>query len=357
MRTQQLNIQILSVGFLSLFAALRDLRFVATRILFLFAATLAILCGCKPSADDTASGEGPIRVADFYRPGTYWIGIAADKGWFREAGLNVQLVYYKADELDAEKDLVEGRLDVNTFGLFDLLDYIAHGADLVAIINADYSTGAEKLIARPGIEQLADLKGKKIAVSQNSYFAYILEVAMERAGLTTKDVQVVDIRRERANEALIKGEVDALLTLEPYATQGLDATKGRDLFDTSQIPGLAPTLIVFKRKFIEERQKDVIAFVKVWQRATTFIKEHPDEAFGVIGSLNKKPTAEVRQNAKLYKILDLRDNEQAFSFAAGFDSLNGAVRQMNDYMIARGITDKKLDSSHFLEGSYIRALQ
>jgi len=323
----------------------------------LFAAVLAILCGCKPSADNAGFGARPIRVADFYRPGTYWIGIAAEKGWFREAGLNVQLVYYKAGDLDPAKDLVEGRLDVNTFGLFDLLDYIAQGADLVAIINADYSAGAEKLIARPGIEQLPDLKGKKIAISENSYFAYILEVAIRRVGLKTKDVQMVDIQPEKAPEALIKGEVDAMLTFEPYATQGLETIKGRDLFDTSQTPGLSPTLIVFQRKFIEERQNDVIAFVKVWQRATTFIKEHPDKAFGIIASMNKKTPEEIRQNAKLYKILDLRDNEQAFSFAAGFDSLHGAVRQVNDYMIAKGITDKKLDSSYFLEGSFIRGLQ
>ena len=51
------------------------------------------------------------------------------------------------------------------------------------------------------------------------------------------------------------------------------------------------------------------------------------------------------------------DDELAFSFAAGFDSLHGAVRQINDFMIAKGITSEKLDSSHFLDGSFIRALK
>jgi NitT/TauT family transport system substrate-binding protein len=334
---------------------LGDLLFVAARFLFLSAAALAILCGCKPYADDT--GARPIRVADFYRPGAYWIGIASVKGWFRESGLNIQLVYYHANDPASEKDLVEGRLDVDTFGLFDLLGYIARGADLVAILNADYSAGSEKLIARDAIEQLADLKGKKIAVSQNSYFAEILEVALGRVGLNIQDVQIVDIPTEKTAEALIKGEVDAALTFEPYATQGLDAIKGHVLFDTSQAPGLSPTLMIVQRKFIEGRPNDVSAFVKVWQRTTIFIKEHPDEAFGIIAILNKKTPAEVRQFAGLYKILDVRDNVQAFSFAAGFDSLHGAVRQVNDFMIARGITDKKLDSSYFLEGSFIHSLQ
>ena len=36
---------------------------------------------------------------------------------------------------------------------------------------------------------------------------------------------------------------------------------------------------------------------------------------------------------------------------------HGAVRQMNDFMIARGMTAKKLDSSQFLEGSFLEALK
>jgi NMT1/THI5 like len=196
----------------------------------------------------------------------YWIGIAAAKGWFREAGLNVQLVDCNADYSGSEKDLVEGRLDTNTFVLFDLLDYIAQGAVLVGVINADYSAGSEKLVARAGIEQIGDLKGKKIGVPHNSYLRYVLEVAIGRVGLKPKDVQIVDLQPEKVTE-------------------------------------------------------------------------------------------EVRQFAKIDKILDLRDNELAFSFAAGFDSLHGAVRQMNDFMIARGMTAKKLDSSQFLEGSFLEALK
>jgi NitT/TauT family transport system substrate-binding protein len=330
---------------------------VPTRNLFLWSTALATLWACTPSAQNAASQAPPIRVAAFYWPGTYWIGIAAEKGWFREAGLNVQLVDCNADYFASEKDLVEGRLDTNTLVLFDLLRYIAQGAVLVGVINADYSAGSEKLIARAGIDQIGDLRGKKIGVSRNSYLRYVLEVAIGRVGLKPNDVQIVDLQPEKVTEALIKGEVDAILTVEPYATQGLDATKGHDLFNTSEVPGLSPNLIVFQRKFIEERPSEVTAFVKVWQRTTIFIKAHPDEAFEMIAGLNKKTPKEVRQFAKIDKILDLRDNELSFSFAAGFDSLHGAVRQMNDYMIAKGITAEKLDSSQFLEGSFLDALK
>ena len=90
------------------------------------------------------------------------------KGLVQRAGLVVQLVDTDTDYLASVKDLAKGRFDVNDLVLFDLLDSVARGADLVRVINVDYSSGADKLIARPGIEQLADLKGKRIALPQKS---------------------------------------------------------------------------------------------------------------------------------------------------------------------------------------------
>jgi NMT1/THI5 like len=53
----------------------------------------------------------------------------------------------------------------------------------------------------------------------------VLEVAIGRVGLKPKDVQIVDLQPEKVNEALIRGKVDAILTFEPSATQGLDAIR------------------------------------------------------------------------------------------------------------------------------------
>lgn len=323
--------------------------------LFLLAAVLASLSGCSPAAPKVA--EQPLRVAFQNWPGTYWLCTAGEKGWFKEAGLNVQLVDTSGNCLDSVKAFAEGRLDAYDVVLFDLLVSVAHGTDLVGVIDLDYSYGADKLVARPGIEHLSDLKGKRVALPRGSYLEYIFEVAIGRNGLAPKDVQVVNLAAEKAPEALIKGDADAMLTFEPYASQGLEAVHGHNLFDTSQLPGLVPTLMVFPRQLIEQRRDEAAAFVKVWRRTTSFIEEHPEAAFRIVATVNKRPLEEVRRLSQLDRILGRRDNELAFSFAGGFDSLHGAVRQVNDYMIDKGITDQKLDSSRCLDGTFIRALQ
>src|SRR5712691_126502 len=56
----------------------------------------ACLLGCgRPHP--AAPSHPPLRVAAYYWPGMYWIDIANDLGWFREAGLNVAIVDTNAD--------------------------------------------------------------------------------------------------------------------------------------------------------------------------------------------------------------------------------------------------------------------
>jgi hypothetical protein len=56
-------------------------------------------------------------------------------------------------------------------------------------------------------------------------------------------------------------------------------------------------------------------------------------------------------------VLDLADNGRAFSYAAGFDSLHGSWRRMNDFMLDRGLVAARVDSPEHLDSSFIRLLE
>ena len=113
----------------------------------------------------------------------------------------------------------------------------------------------------------------------------------------------------------------------------------------------------FHRSFIEERPGDVQAFVNVWHKTTEFIKENPGEALEIIAEIYDVPFEDVAAFAEGDKILDLRDNKVAFSYAAGFESLHGTAKQINDFMKNNDITDMTLDSIEFIDGQFIREVQ
>jgi NitT/TauT family transport system substrate-binding protein len=299
----------------------------------------------------------PMTVAAYYWPGMFWIDIANQKGWFAEAGLNVRVVDTNPDYYGSYQSVRNGTLDVQSFALFDLMKLNASGADLVAVLSGDSSSGAEKVVARAGIERMTDLAHKRLALPKGTYLEYIFEAAAKRAGLDPSRVTIVDVPGEKLAESLASGAVDAITAWEPYATRGRDSVKGSILFDTSMISGLDPQVYALRREFLEKRPEDVRKLLRVWQRTSEFMRKSPDEALAIVAAVNKQSVADVRAFTTLDRVLDVRDNELAFSFSSGFDSLHGAARQISDFMIARRITPKPIDGTRFLDASFVRELQ
>lgn len=302
------------------------------------------------------SGE-PMKVPRYYWPGSYWVEIADTMGWFKEAGLNVELIDTNPDYYASLDDMVAGKMDTNNFSLFDMIRHNLRVSDLVMVMNSDNSFGLEAIVAKEDITNIKNLRGKRIGVRENTYLDYIVEIALERVGLESADCTIVDVVPEKVVEAFIAGSLDAVVTWEPFVTEAVQRGKGKKLFDTSEIPGILPNGFAFHRSFIEKRGGDVQAFVHVWHRTTLFIKEHPKEAFGIIAGIYRKPPGEVQDMASKDRIMDMQDNLGAFLYSSGFESLHGVVRYMNNYFIKHKATDALLDSTDYLDARFVRALK
>jgi NitT/TauT family transport system substrate-binding protein len=316
-----------------------------------------LISGCAPAKEKPKTSGEVMKVAKYYWPGMYWIEIADSKGWFEEAGLNVELVDTNSDYFKSLQDTADGKIDTQAFYLYDLINYNLDGAELIAVINSDDSSGSEALIAKKEILSIPDLKGKRIGISQGTNLEYELSIALGRNGMQLGDVILIDSPGEQLADIFVNGEVDAILTWQPFANLAAEKGNGRKLFDTSEIQGLAPVVSGFKRSFIESRPNDVQAFVNVWHKTTEFIKENPGEAFPIIADIYDVPVGDVQAFTQDDKILDLAENKIAFSYAAGFESLHGTARQINNFMIDKGITDEQLDSTAFLDARFIRGVE
>lgn len=318
--------------------------------------TALLLAGCEPASAPTAALGAPIRVGDSYWPGSYWVQIAQDLGWFKEVGLNVVLVDTNPDYVASLDDVAAGRLDIANFQIYELVRLAANGHDLVGFLSVDSSAGAEALIARPGIMSTRDLVGKRVGVARNSYLEYIWGIVAARAGLKPGTVRLLDVQAEKAVEAMANGTVDAVMTWEPFIVPTLAAVNGRKLFDTSQIPGILPLAYAARHDFVQQRRADVQAVVGVWHRTLLWMAAQPEAAHAIVARMNAKTPDEVRAFAQLVKLLNLRDNLAAFSFAPGFDSLHGSARQMNAFIMNSNAQAQRVDSARLLDSSFVRAL-
>src|SRR6187431_2684555 len=80
------------------------------RVLVLALTFLGTFSGCAERAAPAA--ESPvIRLGTYEWPGSYWIDVAWEKGWFAEAGLTVERIDTDKRYFAALEDVASGKLD------------------------------------------------------------------------------------------------------------------------------------------------------------------------------------------------------------------------------------------------------
>ena len=77
------------------------------------------------------------------------------------------------------------------------------------------SAGADVIIARPPLAQVSDLRGRRVGVEQTAVGAYMLQGALQQAGLKVGEVTVVPLPIDEHVAAWRSGSVDALVTFDP----------------------------------------------------------------------------------------------------------------------------------------------
>jgi NitT/TauT family transport system substrate-binding protein len=219
-----------------------------------------------------ASEPGKFRVGFIAEPAHGLHFIARDKGFFREAGLDVEFLQFKsgAEGLVALK---AGQVDIGTFGSAAPLLFISQGNPFT--IFGGMMIGGQAIIAKP--ERVAELKkienyaGKKFGLVRLSTGDVVFSGALQKAGIDPKKgIERVELPSPGVVvEAVKKGEVDAGLVWSPHFTlaekQGLAvASLVEDFYPNYTCCRLTVATADFERRK-GEYQKYLEALIKAYK--------------------------------------------------------------------------------------------
>ncbi|MGJ4949364.1 ABC transporter substrate-binding protein [Bradyrhizobium sp. HKCCYLS20291] len=181
----------------------------------MFAAILALVPMSTAQADDAKLRIGVLRLSS-----SAPVFIALDKGYFREAGLDVELKFFDAAQPIAVATAT-GDVDVGatgfTAGLYNLA---GKGAlKIIAGMSRDRAgfplNGyfASNKAYEAGLRTPKDIAGKRVAVTQvGSSFHYSVGLLADKYGFKLSDVKIVPLQSMSNMAAALKGEtVDAAL--------------------------------------------------------------------------------------------------------------------------------------------------
>jgi sulfonate transport system substrate-binding protein len=139
-----------------------------------------------------------------------------------EKRLAPQGITVKWTEFPAGPQLLEGlnvgSIDFGTVGEAPPIFAQAAGANLVYVANQPPSPTAEAIVVTKDspIKNVADLKGKKVALNKGSNVHFLLVKLLEKAGLKYGDVQTVFLPPADARAAFERGAVDAWVIWDPF---------------------------------------------------------------------------------------------------------------------------------------------
>jgi NitT/TauT family transport system substrate-binding protein len=202
--------------------------------------------------------------------------VGIEKGFFREAGIEPELVWFQAAQPVAVA-LAAGDIEVGATGLTaGLYNIVAAGQKLWVIADKGREWPGYPLTAlvvqKDGpIRTVKDLRGKKVGITQlGSTFHYMLGNLVEQEGLALGDVEPAPLRTLGAmSEALQTRRVDAILIPQPLAGTTVEKGFGRILhWVGDKLPYQVAALFASSR-FVQDRER-AVAFLRGYVRASRY---------------------------------------------------------------------------------------
>ncbi|MBL8966837.1 MAG: ABC transporter substrate-binding protein [Spirochaetaceae bacterium] len=273
-----------------------------------------------------ASPRQPIRIGvNPWPPCELWY-VAEAQGMF--GNLDVDIVRFST-WTDNMKALPLGNIDITHSSYFNALVYHSKGAGGKIVLKSDTIVGGDGLAARPGLE-LADLRGKKIAVELETDEHFLLYKALASVGIPESAVFIVPSASIDAARMLGRGEVDACFTYEPYLSEAADASGGRILFSTRDVPDTMIDVLVASGSLVEKRSDDVKALLEAYVSARRWVEDHPAEAFRLMAGKEKMPPADFELFFRSFTFFEPEDAKLSdVGFLARLD-------EMNEFLAAHG---------------------
>ncbi len=320
-----------------------------------------LLAGCDNTAKvpepqtkaEATSVSKPISIGYSDWPGFVAWQVAIEKGWLKEAGVNVEFKWF--DYSASLSAFAANQLDAVLVTNGDNLVTGSGGTKGVMIMATDYSAGNDVIIAKPGIESITDLKAKSIATEKGLVDHLLLATALEDTKIKATDVKLVNTMTNELPQVFASPDISAIAVWQPVANQALKAVTGsKIIYSSKDKPGLIYDTLTVNMTHLSANKEEWKKIIQVWDKTVKYINDpatHAD-AVKIMSTRVGVDPAQYEQFIGGTHLLDLNANKKVFTKGDGFDSLYGSSYHVNKFNVANGIYKTEMD----VDGSIYPAL-
>lgn len=291
-----------------------------------------------------------------------WIGftplfIALEKGFYKEFGVDLEAPMFKSGS-DSQPAFVSGQITGLGAVSSSTVVLASKGKSLQAVMVEDLSLGADGILARNSIGDIADLKGKEIAVETDGVSHYFLLQVLADAGLSDQDVKLINVTPDAAAAAYQSGKVDVAVTYMPYMGKANAAQKdGRIIYDSSKKPTAIADLYIFDKQFIQDNPATVEGFVRGTFKGVDYLKTNRADGLAIAAKKLQITPEELDQQLKGISLCDLAENVEILSDPESDKYMGKSLETLASFLEERGKVETAPDVAALLEPKFVKAVQ
>ena len=228
-----------------------------------------------------------VRVAYMPNMGSASLAVTArEAGFFEDMGLTVELVEFQGGPAEIAA-MASGDIDISQIG---------HGAHALCaegealIFQIDCTSLADAVMGNKdkGVNTIADLKGKKVAATSGTSAEIILNLALQKEGMTADDLEIVEMDANGIVTAMISGNVDACATWSP-GTMTIDQALGDKAVWLATNEDFVnevtfPSSYITTQKYADENHDVLVRFTRALQKAADYRSSNIEEVAGWVAA-------------------------------------------------------------------------
>jgi len=257
---------------------------------------LALLAACVFGLARPAGATDKIRLSIGIDPSMAMYLVAERAGLFRKHGIEAEIISAESGGAALEMTVAgqtQGAMTTELPGIRAR----SKGAPIQILAVVTTSGDWYGVVAAKGLSKAEDLIGRKVGVHKGTASEYYYSQFVAKQHLPADKTKVIYVASQEMIPALLRGDVDAFFTWEPWLKKGVETVPGARIISRGgQVTGYDLLLFAYVTEELARNRDLAARFVRSLIDTERFIKEQREEAMGIVSKgfrLDPKFTGEL----------------------------------------------------------------
>ena len=283
------------------------------------------------------------------------IVIAREKGFFKEAGVDVTVNYFPSGG-DLMAAVVGRSVQMGSSGSTPTITLRARPYPIKILSQIADISGAVQIVVNASITSLEALYGKKIAIMKNTGSQAIFESFAKAYGFDASKVEFAYMAPTEMLASFSRGDVDAIAVWEPFTTRARKLFKGKTFVTGthSYIPGKEGerrmygdhSILFSTEAFIRENSATIKAVLTALARSDEYIESNRSEASNILAKefgMDPGDMTDIMMENRYTLSLD--------------DQLADDVDRLTDFLYSQKNIDSKPEARAWVDPTHLREVR